>query len=68
MHRKYSETIVFRQRPKALKALGVLPGDWEYLTNVAARAQGDVWIRLLLGGYGHAASTRGATSDIQRQR
>lgn len=30
-------------------AVGVLPADWEYLTNVAARTQGDVWIRLIIG-------------------
>ena len=68
MDRKYSGTIVFRHRPKAPKALGVLPGDWEYLTDVAARAHGDAWIRLLLGGHGHAASTRRATSHVQRDR
>jgi len=35
-----------RQQPKAV---GVLPADLEYLTNVAARAQGDVWLHLIMG-------------------
>lgn len=34
-----------RQKPQAV---GVLSADWEYLTNVAARLQGDVWTRLLI--------------------
>ena len=55
MNRKHSEPRVFRQKPKALKALGLRPGDWEYLTNVAAKARGDIWIRLLLGANGRAA-------------
>ena len=59
MHSKYPETIVFMRRPNALNALGTRPGDWEYLTNVAGRVRGDSWIRLLLGGDGHATSTRG---------
>ena len=35
-----------KQRPRAV---GVLLADWEYLTNVAARTQGDFWTRLLVG-------------------
>ena len=35
-----------RQQPKAV---GALPAGWEYLTNVAAKADGDVWLRLIFG-------------------
>ncbi len=29
--------------------IGVGSADWEYLTNVASRLQGDVWTRMLIG-------------------
>ncbi len=31
------------------RAVGVLPADWAYITEVAARTQKDVWTRLIMG-------------------
>ena len=30
-------------------AVGVLPADWEYLTNIAANVRGDAWRHLFMG-------------------
>ena len=31
------------------KAIGLLPADWEYMTNVAAETRPHYWVRTLLG-------------------
>ena len=35
-----------RSRPRAV---GVVPADWEYMTNVAAKVHGDAWVRSMIG-------------------
>ena len=41
----YPQALPIDRKPQAP---GAPPPDWEYLTNVAARVQGEAWIHILV--------------------
>ena len=47
---RHSETTPIRSRRH--NSVGVMPADWEYITNIAPRQHPESWDRLIWGGMG----------------